>query len=166
MREVAAEAGVSLRQVQYYFHTKEELLTGTLRRLGDQLAARVQRRVAAVAATPTPGRVLYSTLAAIVPTDDQSRQIMMAYTAFYNYTLTNPGMAGDGLRYADAMTNFLAEKIEQAQTAGEIRTDLKPPARPQPPFSLSSTASASACSSDNTTATPPWRSSTSTKTTY
>jgi AcrR family transcriptional regulator len=126
MREVAAEAGVSLRLVQYYFHTKEELLIGTLRHLGDQLAARVQHKVAAVATTPTPGRVLYGTLAAILPTDDQSRQIMMAYTAFYNYTLTDPGLATDGLRYADAMVNFLAEKIEQAQTTGEIRPDLHP----------------------------------------
>src|SRR3954468_6510376 len=68
MREVAAEAGVSLRLVQYYFHTKEELLAGTLRHLGEQLAARVQRRVMAGAASPTPASVLYGTLAAIVPT--------------------------------------------------------------------------------------------------
>jgi AcrR family transcriptional regulator len=124
MREVAAEAGVSLRLVQYYFHTKEELLTGTLRYLGEQLAARVQRRVTAGAADPTPVSVLYGTLAAIVPTDDQSRQIMLAYTAFHNYTLTDPSLAEDGLRYANAMEDFLAEKIRQGQTAGEIRTGL------------------------------------------
>jgi AcrR family transcriptional regulator len=124
MREVATEAGVSLRVVQYYFHTKEELLTGTLRHLGEQLAHRVRQRVTAMSQTPTPGQVLRGALTAIIPTDDQSRQIMMAYTAFYNYTLTHPGLATDGLRYAAALEGFLAERIGEAQAVGEIRADI------------------------------------------
>lgn len=126
MREVATEAGVSLRVVQYYFHSKDELLTGTLRHLGEQLALRVRQRVAAVSTTPTPTQVLQGALAAIIPTDDQSRQIMMAYTAFYNYTLAHPGLATDGLRYAQALEDFLAERIHEAQAAGEMRPDIDP----------------------------------------
>jgi AcrR family transcriptional regulator len=126
MREVAAEAGVSLRVVQYYFHSKEELLTGTLRHLGEQLASRVRRRVAATSRTPTPRQVLHGALTAIIPTDDQSRQMMLAYTAFYNYTLTHPGLAADGLRYGAALEDFLAQRIGEAQAAGELRADIDP----------------------------------------
>ena len=45
MREVAAEAGVSLRLVQYYFGTKEELLLAAMQRLAAQLSERVMARV-------------------------------------------------------------------------------------------------------------------------
>jgi AcrR family transcriptional regulator len=38
MREVAAEAQVSLRLVQYYFRTKDELLLAALGYLGEQLS--------------------------------------------------------------------------------------------------------------------------------
>jgi AcrR family transcriptional regulator len=45
MREVAAEAGVSLRLVQYYFGTKEELLLAAMQQLAGQLAERAMARV-------------------------------------------------------------------------------------------------------------------------
>ncbi len=41
MRDVAAEAGVSLRLVQYYFQTKEKLLFYGLQHLTDRFSARV-----------------------------------------------------------------------------------------------------------------------------
>ena len=48
MREVAAEAGVSLRLVQYYFGTKEELMLFAMQQLAVQFAergiARIKRR--------------------------------------------------------------------------------------------------------------------------
>jgi AcrR family transcriptional regulator len=45
MREVAAEAGVSLRLIQYYFGTKEELLLAAMQRLAAQFGERVQERI-------------------------------------------------------------------------------------------------------------------------
>ena len=43
MREVAAEAGVSLRLVQYYFGTKEELMLVAMQHLAAQFAERGRR---------------------------------------------------------------------------------------------------------------------------
>ncbi len=45
MREVAAEAGVSLRLVQYYFGTKEELLLFAMQQLAAQFAERAMARI-------------------------------------------------------------------------------------------------------------------------
>ena len=45
MREVAAEAGVSLRLVQYYFGTKEELLLAAMQHLAVQFGGRTQARI-------------------------------------------------------------------------------------------------------------------------
>ena len=44
MREVAAEAGVSLRLVQYYFGTKEELLLASMQHLAARFTARAEAR--------------------------------------------------------------------------------------------------------------------------
>ena len=45
MREVAAEAGVSLRLVQYYFGTKEELLLAAMQHLAAQFSERALARI-------------------------------------------------------------------------------------------------------------------------
>src|SRR5277367_1475943 len=45
MREVAAEAGVSLRLVQYYFGTKEELLLAAMQYLAVQFSDRALARI-------------------------------------------------------------------------------------------------------------------------
>ena len=124
MREVAAEAGVSLRLVQYYFHTKEELLLGALAYLGDQLSARVTRQVAALGTPPTPRGVVYGTLTAILPTDEESRRLTKTYTAYYVLVLDQPDLAArHGTTYPDALERVLAKHLrtEIAQYSATVR---------------------------------------------
>jgi AcrR family transcriptional regulator len=54
MREVAAEAGVSLRLVQYYFGTKEELLLAAMQHLAVQFAERAMARINRLKETESP----------------------------------------------------------------------------------------------------------------
>lgn len=54
MRDVAAEAGVSLRLVQYYFETKEKLLFYGVQHLTDRFTARVGTCLAAAGSDPGP----------------------------------------------------------------------------------------------------------------
>lgn len=129
MREVAAEAGVSLRLVQYYFRTKDELLLGGLARLGEQLSARVEARIRAAGLPVTPRSVLRGTLTAILPTDEESRRITRSYTAYYALALADPPApetTAQGVRYPDLLERFLAERIRQAQRDGEIAADTDP----------------------------------------
>ena len=51
MREVAAEAGVSLRLVQYYFGTKEELLLAGMQHLAVRFADHALTRIRQVKET-------------------------------------------------------------------------------------------------------------------
>jgi AcrR family transcriptional regulator len=124
MREVAAEAGTSLRLVQYYFHTKDEMLLGTLHHLAGQLSARVEQRVRAAGASGSPRAVLYATLTAIVPTDADSLRALRAFTAFYNLTFTDPTLSERTLPVARAMEDFLTGKVDEAIAAGEVSADL------------------------------------------
>ncbi|MGN9846745.1 TetR/AcrR family transcriptional regulator [Nonomuraea sp. H19] len=119
MREVAAEAGVSLRLVQYYFHTKQELLAAVLAYLGEQLGRRVAREVAALGEPATPRTFLYGALTALLPTDEESRRIVLAYTAHFALTLTEPDQAAAGLSYANALRDVVTEQFSQAKVSGD-----------------------------------------------
>ena len=48
MREVAAEAGGSLRLIQYYFGTKEELMLFAMQQLAAQFAARAMAQISKI----------------------------------------------------------------------------------------------------------------------
>ncbi|WP_230686579.1 TetR/AcrR family transcriptional regulator [Catellatospora vulcania] len=128
MREVAAEAGVSLRLVQYYFHTKTELLLGALAYLGEQLSARVEAHIRALGLPPTPRSLVYGTLTAILPTDAESRRLTRTYAAYYALVLAEPALAADhGTTYPDALERFLAGHLRTAQAAGQVDPGLDAP---------------------------------------
>src|SRR5919202_2738279 len=80
MREVAAEAGVSLRVVQYYFADKRALMASGLTELAGRLDRRVRERAAAIGSGLPPRTVLEVVLGAILPKDDDSRADQLAWT--------------------------------------------------------------------------------------
>lgn len=126
MREVAAEAGVSLRLVQYYFHTKEELLLAALAYLGEQLTERVSAGIRALGPV-TPRTVVYGTLTAALPIDDESVRLTRAYTGFYTLLFSEPEMAlRHGATYPDKLESLLARHIALAREAGEVAADVDP----------------------------------------
>ncbi|MER7582002.1 TetR family transcriptional regulator C-terminal domain-containing protein [Kitasatospora sp. NPDC097691] len=118
MRAVAAEAGVSLRLVQYYFTTKERLLLDAFARLGAQLQARMERWIGEARA---PREVVTAILSCILPTDPESRRITRTYTAYYTLVLGDPeAMERHGARQPELLEGFLAQQLRAAQEAGEI----------------------------------------------
>ncbi|GIM93661.1 hypothetical protein Ato02nite_054540 [Paractinoplanes toevensis] len=126
MREVAAEAGVSLRLVQYYFHTKEQLLVAALAYLAEQLTERVSASIRALGPV-TSRTVVYGTLTAVLPTDEESVRLTRAYTGFYTLVFSEPEMAlRHGAVYPDKLESLLAKHIAAAQEAGEIADDVDP----------------------------------------
>lgn len=127
MREVAAEAGVSLRLVQYYFHTKNQLLLDALGYLGEQLSARVENSIRAQGLPPTPRGVLYGTLTAILPTDAESHRLTRTYAAYYSLVLADPALGAEhGATYPDLLERFLAGHLRTAQEAGQVDPSLDP----------------------------------------
>jgi AcrR family transcriptional regulator len=126
MREVAAEAGVSLRLVQYYFHTKEQLLLAALAYLGEQLTQRVSASIRALGPV-TSRNVVYGTLTAILPTDEESMRLTRAYTGFYTLVFSEPEMAErHGATYPDKLESLLAKHIAAAQEASDVAADVDP----------------------------------------
>ncbi|MFE6593694.1 TetR/AcrR family transcriptional regulator [Streptomyces sp. NPDC057781] len=118
MRDVAAEAGVSLRLVQYYFQTKEKLLLFGLELLAERFGERVAARVRAAGDGPGPRAMVEALLMAALPTDDESRTFHHLYTAYAVLSVNDPALAAQPfIKNPDAAEDALTELLRQAQDA-------------------------------------------------
>ncbi|QXJ24956.1 TetR/AcrR family transcriptional regulator [Actinomadura graeca] len=121
MRSVAAEAGVSLRLVQYYFESKAHLMNAALERL-ERLSR--ERCAARLAALPEPSARAYAEalLDEALPTDPESRAFHQVWTAYAVLSMTDASLAAqpfvDGPR---RLEDRLAEVLD-----GAIRPDADP----------------------------------------
>ena len=122
MREVAAEAGVSLRLVQYYFTDKKTLLESGVAELAARLDRRVKARAAEAGGNLTIRQVFEVVLGAILPSDEASRLDQLAWTAYYATGLTEPAFARDaagGMAYPNALEDWLTARLTRAQEEEE-----------------------------------------------
>jgi AcrR family transcriptional regulator len=130
MREVAAEAGVSLRLVQYYFGTKEELLLAAMQQLAAQFAerglARI-RRLRKADGPASPRDVIAAIMTEGLPADDERRTFTVVYTAYLALSLTDPALAISPLvRNSGAVIDVVAAQLRAAQAAGDTPACVDP----------------------------------------
>ena len=116
MRSVAAEAGVSLRLVQYYFETKARLMNAALERLERQSHERWAARLAGLDA-PSPRETVEALLAEALPTDQESRLFHQVWTSYAVLAQTEPSLAEqpfvDGPdRLEERLARILADTCE------------------------------------------------------
>ena len=130
MREVAAEAGVSLRLVQYYFGTKEELMLAAMQHLAARFGARAMARINRLKETENPVKprdVIAAILAQALPADDERRTFTILNTAYFALSLTEPALAiGPLVKNSNAVTGVVASQLRAAQAAGDTPADLDP----------------------------------------
>ncbi|MFJ9743160.1 TetR/AcrR family transcriptional regulator [Streptomyces sp. NPDC101166] len=118
MRDVAAEAGVSLRLVQYYFQTKEKLLFFGLELLAQRFGERVSARVRAAGENPGPRAMVEALLMAALPADDESRTFHHLYTSYAVLAVNDPALAAQPfIKNPEAAEDTLTELLRQAQEA-------------------------------------------------
>ncbi|MFK0293490.1 TetR/AcrR family transcriptional regulator [Streptomyces sp. NPDC090442] len=126
MREVAAEAGVSLRLVQYYFETKEKLLLYGLQRLAEGFGERVAAQVRAAGDDPGPRATIEALLMASLPTDEPSRTFHLVYTSYAVLSVTDQALAAQPfIRNPDAAEDTLTELLERARESDLTRPGIE-----------------------------------------
>ena len=130
MREVAAEAGVSLRLVQYYFGTKEELLLAAMQQLAVRFAERSLARIRRSTPPDGPRRprdIIAAILTEGLPVDEERRTFTTLYTAYFALSLTDPALAITPLiRNSNAVINVVAAQLRASQAADGTPADLDP----------------------------------------
>jgi AcrR family transcriptional regulator len=132
MREVAAEAGVSLRLVQYYFGTKEELLLAAMHHLAVQFGERAMERIRKIKETHdpvSPREVIAAILTQSLPVDDERRTFTVLNAAYFALSLTDPALAtGPLVKNSNAVIDVVAAQVRSAQAAGDAPAGLDPDA--------------------------------------
>ncbi|MFG1942656.1 TetR/AcrR family transcriptional regulator [Nonomuraea sp. NPDC048826] len=124
LRDVAAEAGMSLGAVQYYMRTKDEMLQYVVAYLGEQVTARIMDGVDFEALDV---RDFLMTMATeMLPLDERRKAERRTGQAFGARAGAVPELAG-ALREGQAwLHERVAELIDQARHAGEAREDVDP----------------------------------------
>ncbi|CAM3640585.1 TetR/AcrR family transcriptional regulator [Isoptericola cucumis] len=118
---VAAEAGVSVRLVQYYFGNKHGLLVATHRAVIEDAAGRFGPGGTPPpgAGAPAPRAVLAAVVGALLPLDDDRRADAVVLAAFHAAALTDADVAPDELLGAPrALVDLVAAQLAAADGGG------------------------------------------------
>lgn len=127
MREVAAEAGVSLRLVQYYFETKEKLLLFGLEQLAEWFGERISARLRAAGPDPGPRTMVEALLMTALPTDEESRTFHHLYTSYAILAVNDQTLAAQPfIKNPDAAEKALTQLLRQAQEAELLQSGVDP----------------------------------------
>ncbi|MEV4087994.1 TetR/AcrR family transcriptional regulator [Nonomuraea fuscirosea] len=122
LREVAAEAGMSMGAVQYYVTTKDQMLLLALERI----AIWIGERVAAVAADrTTPLDVLRATILELLPLDEERRYLNRIGLAFQASSVVSEDQAAAMRAGYAALLALLTDQISAAQSAGQLAAHLE-----------------------------------------
>ncbi|MFI7636190.1 TetR/AcrR family transcriptional regulator [Nonomuraea sp. NPDC049400] len=124
LRQVAAEAGVSARLLQYYFGTRDQLLLGALEILNDDAEQRARERLATLGEAPGMHALVRGVLLELLPLDEERRNRHLVYAAYFVPFLTDPVLVKVARDAPHAMENLVAGLIAQGQELGEVPHDL------------------------------------------
>ncbi|WP_067691838.1 TetR/AcrR family transcriptional regulator [Nocardia jejuensis] len=128
---VAAEAGISVRLIQYYFGTKRDFLVATFLAVVAEAGQRFEQPLAAMGADPAPREVIRTILSAVLPLDPQRHQDALVLGAYHAAALTG-GIIGPEDTIGPARYLFpiftqqlrLHRQLESSTTAEELDAQL------------------------------------------
>ncbi len=121
-REVAAEAGVSVRLVQYYFGTKDQLLLDTQRHVAERSVARIRRL--REGGSDEPREVLRTIMRSFVPVDDESRDAMLMFVALFTASLLEPVLKRrEAHEVPTDMRSAFADQLRRAKRRAGVDPD-------------------------------------------
>ncbi|NMO02660.1 TetR/AcrR family transcriptional regulator [Gordonia sp. TBRC 11910] len=124
LRQVATEAGVSARLLQYYFGTRDQLLLGALEILNADGEQQAKDRIASLGETPTMRAVVRGVLLELLPLDEQRRDRHLVYAAYFVRFLTEPALAAVARDAPSALADLVAGLIARSQEIGETPPDV------------------------------------------
>ena len=126
LRQVAAEAGVSMGLVEHYFRTKEQMLRFAFEAVSERVAERIGQRWAGLPDPAPPRLALQAVLLEMLPLDGPRRTEAVIGLAFLARAAVDPELA-QVLRTGYAqLRDFAADQIRQGQAAGEVATTVDP----------------------------------------
>lgn len=124
VRQVAAEAQVSVGLVQHYFRSKDEMLRFALERVGAELQTRLERKISALGPEPDPYDVVRVVMIERLPLTPRRRaqtQVMVTWLGRVARDATSNDYLVSG---TTQLRDYLAEQLRRGQQTGRVHADL------------------------------------------
>jgi AcrR family transcriptional regulator len=125
VRDIAAEAGVSVGRVQHYFPTKDLVLQAAFERVNELGGERVRQHIAETGDS-SPRAVLRAVATALLPVDDQHRQAIQIGATFTARALVQADFAAQLRTGYGELHQLLSLLLTKARDAGDAPQDLDP----------------------------------------
>jgi TetR/AcrR family transcriptional regulator, transcriptional repressor of bet genes len=123
LRQVAAEAGVSMGRVQHYFTTKDEMLLFAFHTISDRVEQRIALAVAEVGERPSARDLVRALLGELLPLSEPARAEAPVLVAFLARAVVEPAIA-EALRVGGVgLQEFLAEQVRSGHTGLDARCE-------------------------------------------
>lgn len=126
LRNVAAEAGVSMGTVQHYFTSKQEMLDFAQRHNYERATVRIPQLIAAVPEPRSARALLRALLIDLLGLEGESREGARLGAAMLAYAVIDPQAAATARTAYDGVTGFLAAQLRAAQADGGLPAHLDP----------------------------------------
>jgi AcrR family transcriptional regulator len=127
MRHVAADAGMSLGQVQHYFASKDALLSFALDLVGEQVTTRTsQREAAPVDEEVDPRQLVHDVVIEMLPLDEQRHLEAQVSVAFLARAAVAPHLAAQLRRGHAELQEFIVDQVRRGQRRGTVPVHLDP----------------------------------------
>ncbi|MEV6643109.1 TetR family transcriptional regulator [Amycolatopsis sp. NPDC051371] len=124
LRAVAAEAGISMNLVQYYFPAKDDMLRFAWQRMVELSAERAAAGVGRALATGDERAVVRAYLAAVLPSDERARLLCAVQIAYFAADVTRGGAQPDQEALLPHLVRGLAGQIRLAQKGDRVSPSL------------------------------------------
>lgn len=126
VRNVAAEAGVSVGMVQHYFSTKDEMLLFALTCAGEELGAHITAKILELPEPRDPYEVVWIIVSERLPLQPRSRVHAQALIAWLQSGSANSDLARYLLEGTQRLRDYLADQISRAQRDGHVPDAIDP----------------------------------------
>lgn len=126
LRDVAAEAGVSMGMVQHYFTSKDRMLVFACQYLVKRARQRIQEQIAASPGPYTARYILRTVLLEILPLDEERRVGARVWIAFLARAVVEPELESIMLQTWINSHESITEQVRHCQDSGEIPAELDP----------------------------------------
>lgn len=126
LRAVAAEAGISMNLVQYYFPTKEAMVDFAWQRIVELGAERAGPGVARALETGDERTVVRALLLSVLPTDNRGRMLSAVQIAYFAVDVTRGSRSPTQEALLPHLIHALTEQLRRARTRDRMPAHLDP----------------------------------------
>ncbi|MFI9200261.1 TetR/AcrR family transcriptional regulator [Streptomyces sp. NPDC053048] len=126
LRDVAAEAGISLGQLQHYFRSRGDMIIFALDHINELAGRRIRERIGALGDVPSPRAILRESVAEMLPMDDKSRSGNLVQIAYFMQAVHDERLRGHAKEGVPLLRGMFADQIRRAMDRGEVAADRDP----------------------------------------